>query len=233
MSDPTVPEAVLVADDLHKSFHQGSEAIEVLNGASFSIAARERVAILGRSGSGKSTLLHILAGLDDTDSGEVRIGGESLTRANAEERAALRNRFMGFIYQAHHLLPEFSAAENVSMPLRLAGLGTAQAMQAAAAVLDRVGLSHRLSHRPATLSGGERQRVAVARALVAKPALVLADEPTGNLDQDNAQQVFALLRELSDEFGSAVVVVTHDQSMLTHVHRALALEQGRLSPVDL
>lgn len=233
MNDSSTPDAVLVANDLRKSFRQGSEAIEVLAGASFSIAARERVAILGRSGSGKSTLLHILAGLDDTDSGEVLIAGESLTRANAEGRAELRNRYMGFIYQAHHLLPEFSAAENVSMPLRLAGLGTAKAMQAAADVLDRVGLSQRLTHRPAALSGGERQRVAVARALVAKPALVLADEPTGNLDQDNAQQVFALLRELSDEFGSAVVVVTHDQSMLTHVHRALALEHGQLGAVAL
>ena len=223
---------VLVAQELRKSFRQGSEAIEVLSGASFTIAAKERVAILGRSGSGKSTLLHILAGLDDTDSGEVRIAGESLTKANAEQRAALRNRFMGFIYQAHHLLPEFSAAENVSMPLRLAGIGTGQAMQTAAAMLDRVGLSHRLSHRPAALSGGERQRVAVARALVAQPALVLADEPTGNLDQDNAQQVFALLRELSDEFGSAVVVVTHDQTMLSHVHRALALEHGQLSATE-
>lgn len=229
MSNGSPRDAVLVADRLHKSFHQGPEAIEVLSGASFAIAARERVAILGRSGSGKSTLLHVLAGLDDTDSGEVLIGGESLTRANAEERAALRNRYMGFIYQAHHLLPEFSAAENVSMPLRLAGVGTAAAMRAAAEVLDQVGMSHRLTHRPAALSGGERQRVAVARALVAKPALVLADEPTGNLDQDNAQQVFALLRELSDAFGSAVVVVTHDQSMLTHVHRALALENGQLS----
>ncbi|MGI9324456.1 MAG: ABC transporter ATP-binding protein [Pseudomonadales bacterium] len=220
---------VLLAADLHKQFRQGTEVIEVLSGASFSVSAGERIAILGRSGSGKSTLLHVLAGLDDTDSGQVLVMNEDMTAANSEERAGIRNRYMGFIYQAHHLLPEFSALENVSMPLRLAGQSTAQAMASAAEMLERVGLSARLQHRPSALSGGERQRVAVARALVAQPAVVLADEPTGNLDQDNAQQVFALLKELSDELGSAVVVVTHDHNMLAHVHRSLSLENGVLN----
>lgn len=221
---------VLVATDLHKQFRQGTEVIEVLSGASFSVSAGERIAILGRSGSGKSTLLHVLAGLDDTDSGRVLVMSEDMTAANSEERAGIRNRYMGFIYQAHHLLPEFSALENVSMPLRLAGQNTAQAMASAAEMLERVGLSARLQHRPSALSGGERQRVAVARALVGQPAVVLADEPTGNLDQDNAQQVFALLKQLSDEQGSAVVVVTHDHNMLSHVHRSLSLENGVLNP---
>lgn len=220
--------AVLRAESLCKHYQQGDERLDILRGASFSVQPGERLAILGRSGSGKSTLLHLLAGLDDPSSGEVWVGPDKLSGARSDQRAAIRSRAMGFVYQAHHLLPEFSAQENVSMPLRLAGQATAAAMTGAATMLDRVGLSARLSHRPASLSGGERQRVAVARALVGRPAVVLADEPTGNLDQDNAEQVFALLRELSDELESAVVVVTHDQTMLRHVHRSLMLEDGRL-----
>jgi lipoprotein-releasing system ATP-binding protein len=220
--------AVLRAEALCKHYQQGDERLEILRGASFSVQPGERLAILGRSGSGKSTLLHLLAGLDDPSSGSVWVGNDCLSEARSDQRAEIRSRAMGFVYQAHHLLPEFSAQENVSMPLRLAGQATATAMAGAAEMLDRVGLSARLSHRPASLSGGERQRVAVARALVGRPAVVLADEPTGNLDQDNAEQVFALLRELSDELESAVVVVTHDQTMLRHVHRSLLLEDGRL-----
>ncbi|MEM1232417.1 MAG: ABC transporter ATP-binding protein [Pseudomonadota bacterium] len=223
-------EPVLRAIDLRKSYEQGGASLEILRGASFEVAAGERLAILGRSGSGKSTLLHLLAGLDDPASGEVWVGSDNLSAASSARRAAIRSERMGFVYQAHHLLPEFSAQENVSMPLRLAGAGAAEAMAGAAAMLQRVGLDARLTHRPARLSGGERQRVAVARALVGTPSVVLADEPTGNLDQENAEGVFALLRELSDELGSAVVVVTHDQAMLRHVHRSLTLEEGRLVP---
>lgn len=220
--------AVLRAEALCKHYQQGDERLDILRGASFAVQPGERLAILGRSGSGKSTLLHLLAGLDDPSSGSVWVGDDCLSEARSDRRAAIRSRAMGFVYQAHHLLPEFSAQENVSMPLRLAGQATSAAMAGAAEMLERVGLSARLSHRPASLSGGERQRVAVARALVGRPAVVLADEPTGNLDQDNAEQVFALLRELSDELESAVVVVTHDQTMLRHVHRLLLLEDGRL-----
>lgn len=219
-------DAVLIADRLTKTYYQGPDAVPVLRGASFSVQAGERVAIIGRSGSGKSTLLHLLAGLDEPDSGEVRVAGQNLTRADAAQRARIRNAHMGFVYQFHHLLPEFSALENVAMPLRLGGMGNRQAQRLAADLLARVGLAARLSHRPAALSGGERQRVAVARALVAEPAVVLADEPTGNLDRQNAEQVFALMYELSDERGTGFVIVTHDQDMLDGVHRVLQMKDG-------
>jgi lipoprotein-releasing system ATP-binding protein len=198
MSDP------LRAEDLCKAFAQGNDRVEV----------------------GKSTLLHLLAGLDEPDSGSVIVAGENLTAATAAKRAQIRNAHMGFVYQFHHLLPEFSAEENVAMPLRLGGVSASEAGERAAALLDRVGLGQRLVHRPAELSGGERQRVAVARALVTEPEVVLADEPTGNLDRENAEQVFRLMCELSDERGVSFVIVTHDTAMLEGVHRILRLEDG-------
>ena len=222
-------EPILEARDLYKTFDQGSERIEVLTGASCVIESGERVAILGRSGSGKSTLLHILAGLDDPDAGDVTIAGKSLTKALVGERAAIRNRYMGFVYQLHHLLPEFSAAENVAMSLRLGGTAPNEAMDAAVEMLALVGLAERTTHRPSALSGGERQRVAVARALVGAPRVILADEPTGNLDKDNARQVFELMCRLSDETGVAFVMVTHDEAMVDSMHRVLRLDGGTLT----
>ena len=219
---------VLAAVGLRKAYLQGSHRVEVLNGVNFTVSSSERVAIIGRSGAGKSTLLHLLAGLDEPDEGEVRVVGESLTAASPARRAELRNAHMGFVYQFHHLLPEFSAQENVAMPLRLGGMPARAAGEEAAALLERVGLGDRLSHRPAELSGGERQRVAVARALVASPEVVLADEPTGNLDRENAEQVFRLMCELSDERGISFVIVTHDTAMLEGVHRILRLVDGAM-----
>jgi lipoprotein-releasing system ATP-binding protein len=220
--------SALVAAGLTKSFSEGPARVQVLTGVDFAVEAGERVAIIGRSGSGKSTLLHLLAGLDDPDSGTVSVGGHQLSGASAAVRAQLRNAYMGFVYQFHHLLPEFSALENVALPLRLGGLDPARAATQAGDLLGRVGLSERLDHRPAALSGGERQRVAVARALIGEPLIVLADEPTGNLDRDNAEQVFALMCELSDERGVGFVIVTHDDDMLVDMHRVLELEDGRL-----
>lgn len=222
-------EPVLRAVGLCKGFEQGGARIEVLRNLSLEVAPGERVAIFGRSGSGKSTLLHLLAGLDDPDAGEVRVGGAPMSAASVGERARLRNRHLGFVYQLHHLLLEFSALENVLMPLRLRGLSKREAEPEAAAMLGAVGLGARLAHRPAELSGGERQRVAVARALVGKPDLVLADEPTGNLDQDNAEQVFNLMRTLSEEFAVALVLVTHDQGVAAGMHRTLRLDNGVLN----
>jgi lipoprotein-releasing system ATP-binding protein len=220
---------VLKAEGLVKSYRQGEDEIAVLRGVRFSVAPGERIAIVGRSGAGKSTLLHLLAGLDEPDEGSVWVAGENLTAAQPARRAAIRNAHMGFVYQFHHLLPEFSARENVAMPLRLGGVGTAEANESAADLLARVGLAERLNHRPAALSGGERQRVAVARALVASPEVVLADEPTGNLDRENAEQVFRLMCELSDERGIGFVIVTHDAAMLEGVHRVLRLVDGTIA----
>lgn len=217
---------VLVAQQLHKTYQQGTQGVSVLRGVDLSIARGERVAVIGRSGSGKSTLMHLLAGLDEPDTGSVLVAAVDLTAASISVRAKMRNRYMGFVYQFHHLLPEFTAQENVAMPLRLGGTGVSDAMARAAAILDRVGMTERLRHRPSQLSGGERQRVAVARALVADPIIVLADEPTGNLDQENAEQVFGLMCELSDERGTSFVIVTHEADMLEGVHRVVHLLDG-------
>ena len=221
-------ESVLRATALTKRFDEGSATVEVLAGVDLSISRGERLAVFGRSGSGKSTLLHILGGLDDPDEGEVWIGDESMQSKSLAQRARLRNLSLGFIYQFHHLLPEFDAQENVAMPLLLAGVSRKESFARAVKLLGEVGLSHRCDHRPHALSGGERQRVAVARALVTNPLLVLADEPTGNLDRQSADDVFELMCGLSDEFGTAFLIVTHDESMLPRVHRALRLTRGVL-----
>lgn len=221
-------DVVLRAESLRKAFESGPAKVEVLKDVNLRIGPGERLAVLGRSGSGKSTLLHILGGLDDPDSGEVWIGDQSLQTLSAGQRARLRNQSLGFVYQFHHLLPEFSAEENVAMPLLLAGTGKRESFDRAAELLGSVGLDQRRGHRPHALSGGERQRVAVARALVTRPLLVLADEPTGNLDRQSASDVFDLICRLSDELGTSFLIVTHDESMLERTHRALSLVDGTL-----
>ena len=224
-------EVVLRAEEIHKSFKQNNENVAVLLGVDFSVTAGEQVAIVGPSGSGKSSLLHILAGLDSADHGSVCVAGEDMGAAHADEIARIRRENMGFVYQRHHLLAEFSAVENVAMPQRLRGISDQNARQAAAALLEQVGMGHRLEHLPSALSGGERQRVAVARALVNKPSVVLTDEPTGSLDRDSAQQLMSLLSALSREQSTAFVVVTHDLSMLEQFDRVERLERGVLSPI--
>ncbi len=221
-------EVVLRAQLVGKSFDSGPAQVDVLRNVNLEVARGERLAVLGRSGSGKSTLLHILGGLDDPDVGEVWVGDKSLQTLSVAQRARLRNRSLGFIYQFHHLLPEFSALENVAMPLLLAGTPRAESFERAEKLLSTVGLDKRVSHRPHALSGGERQRVAVARALVTNPLLVLADEPTGNLDRQSADEVFDLMCSLSDQFGTSFLIVTHDESMLERTHRALRLVDGEL-----
>jgi lipoprotein-releasing system ATP-binding protein len=223
-------EAVLEAIDVHKSFRQGPVTLSVLSGVSLSIGAGERVAIVGASGSGKTTLLQILGGLDRPSSGRVLVTGRDIHEVGEHERCALRNRAIGFVYQFHHLLPEFSAVENVAMPLLVRRVPAADARARARNLLARVGLAERETHRPHQLSGGERQRAAVARALVTEPRIVLADEPTGNLDGANAAQVFELMLELNRELGTSLVVVTHDTRLAARMERVLTLETGALSP---
>ncbi len=219
---------VLEARGIVKAFHQGDKSISVLRDVNLELEEAERVAVVGRSGSGKSTLLHILAGLDSADGGTVRIAGVDMSGADVNERARIRGRYMGFVYQNHHLLPEFNALENVAMPLRILGTGQRAAREQAAELLADVGLAERVEHLPSALSGGERQRVAVARALAGDPRVVLADEPTGNLDQDNARAVMALIARLSKQRQTAFLIVTHDVGMLGAFDRVLTLEQGAL-----
>ncbi|MGI2880910.1 lipoprotein-releasing ABC transporter ATP-binding protein LolD [Vibrio furnissii] len=211
-----------------KTYQEGDLQTQVLKGVSFELQQSELASIIGTSGSGKSTLLHILGALDDASEGHVEFLGQQLSSLSSNKQAKIRNQHLGFVYQFHHLLADFSALENVAMPLLIGGQKVAQAKQEAAALLARVGLSHRLEHRPAELSGGERQRVAIARALVNKPDLVLADEPTGNLDHNTALSIYDLMRELNRESGTAFLVVTHDGELAAKMDRQLHMQDGLL-----
>lgn len=219
---------VLAAKNIYKTFIEGKLRTEVLRGIDMHIAAREKIAIVGASGSGKSTLLHLLGGLDMVSSGDVFLMQQNLATLNTESITQLRERYLGFVYQFHHLLPEFTALENVMLPLALRKTPLEQARAVSETILKQVGLDHRLEHRPSELSGGERQRVAIARALVKKPVCVLADEPTGNLDVKTAQGVWELLLELNQSFNTALIVVTHDERLTRHVDRVLRMEDGKI-----
>ncbi|MDX1625795.1 MAG: lipoprotein-releasing ABC transporter ATP-binding protein LolD [Wenzhouxiangellaceae bacterium] len=221
-------EPVIRCRGVTRSFRQGESELEVLRGIDLDIGPAERIAVVGASGVGKSTLLQILGGLDDPTAGSVTIAGRRMDRSSEAERGRIRNRHLGFIYQFHHLLPEFTAEENVALPLMIAGQGSREARTAAAELLGRVGLAERLGHKPGELSGGERQRAAVARALIRRPACVLADEPTGNLDEATAASVHELMLELNRELGIAFVVVTHDPDMAARMDRRLEMRAGLL-----
>lgn len=222
-------QVVLECRDLHKSFTEGELDVSVLKGANLRIHGAEKLAIVGPSGCGKSTLLHLLGGLDTADQGEVLIDGESIWQVDEGTRCRMRNRALGFVYQFHHLLPEFNAQENVAMPLMVGGELTSLAMQRAQEMLTQVGLGSRMKHKPSQLSGGERQRAAIARALVTRPLCLLADEPTGNLDQSTAAQVFDLLLQLNVEQQIALVMVTHDLNLANRMDRVVHLDAGQVS----
>ena len=219
---------ILECRDVSKSYSDGALNVQVLNHLSFQVAAGQSVSIVGASGSGKSTLLHILGGLDEPSEGEVTLMGQALKSLNQKQIGQLRNQYLGFVYQFHHLLPEFTALENVMMPLLIGKMPKAQATLQAQTMLEKVGLKERVLHRPAELSGGERQRAAIARALVTRPKCLLADEPTGNLDRKNAAVILDLMLELQQELGTALVVVTHDEELAARFQRVLTMREGHL-----
>jgi lipoprotein-releasing system ATP-binding protein len=228
MNDNNQQQCVIDCQAVTKSFREGSLNVDVLKGVSLSVSIGEKIAILGTSGSGKSTLLHILGGLDLPTKGKVMIQGNDVAALSDAERGTLRNKTLGFIYQFHHLLPEFTALENVAMPLLIGDVSVAEAKERAASMLQKVGLDHRLEHKPAQLSGGERQRAAIARALVTHPHAVLADEPTGNLDRQTADSIFALMQELNEELGTSLIVVTHDLALADRMDHIYQLTDGVL-----
>lgn len=219
---------VLCCRNVVRRFTEGGSVLEVLSGVDLSVSAAERLAIVGTSGSGKTTLLQIMGGLDNPTSGEVSVGGHTLANTSEAQKSELRNRYIGFVYQFHHLLPEFSAQENVAMPLLIRRERKQSAMQQAADLLGRVGLGQRLTHKPGELSGGERQRAAVARALITRPSLVLADEPTGNLDSSTGEEILALLDDLNRDLGATILLVTHNEAAVAHCDRVLTLRDGRI-----
>lgn len=230
MTDEVRP--VLECHGVARRFREGGSVLEVLGGVDLVVQPAERVAIIGASGSGKTTLLQILGGLDDPDEGQVVVDGKPMHGSSEFSKGELRNRYIGFVYQFHHLLPEFTAAENVAMPLLIRRVPKPDALQQASELLERVGLGERLTHKPGELSGGERQRAAVARALITRPQLVLVDEPTGNLDAGNGEHVLKLMLELNQELRTSLVIVTHDHAIAGRMDRVLVLERGRLRPAE-
>lgn len=223
---------VLCCKQLNKTYQQANECMQILHDLTLNVAAGELLAIVGRSGCGKSTFLHLAGGLDTPTSGTVEINNVDINQLSDKKKAAFRNQYIGFIYQFHHLMMEFSAEENVAMPLLIRGLKPKDALNKARKMLEKVGLSHRLTHLPSELSGGERQRVAIARALVPEPAVVLADEPTGNLDFDTAEQIYQLLISLNASLNTSFIIVTHDSSLANKMDRQLTFKQGKLVPLN-